>query len=228
MTGFTVTIYTFHIGLCFTTHILTWLAPAYVHSEYWAMNDFYWLTDSLTCFGKRSFFIKTTRGIWGSNLLPLVVSECDALWRHLEVHNGGSRWRNSSQRLRYGLGNSLRTSQGFHLYWVDVKNIACWGEKVNFSLSDVLNTMISKLVMQQCGLHLLEDMLSATKLEVLEISSIIPHKHSVCYRQKSWTLGLKDISEEQGFQICDIISAGNIIHRQTNIYDAHSRWGFFF
>lgn len=61
-----------------------------------------------------------------TDLLPLVVCQCDALWRHLEMHNGGSRWRRGSQCLRYGLCNGLRACQGLHLHWVDVEHVACW------------------------------------------------------------------------------------------------------
>lgn len=60
------------------------------------------------------------------NLLPLVVSQRDALRGHLEVHDGGSRRRSSSQCLRYGLGDRLRACQGLHLHRVDVEHVACW------------------------------------------------------------------------------------------------------
>lgn len=63
------------------------------------------------------------------NLLPLVVGQRDALWGHLEVHSGGSRWHRCSQCLRYGLGDGLRARQGLHLYRADVEHIACWEEK---------------------------------------------------------------------------------------------------
>lgn len=64
-----------------------------------------------------------------SDLLPLVVSQRDALGRHLEVHNGGGGGRSRSQRLRNRLGNSLGTRQGLHLHRIDIENVACWEER---------------------------------------------------------------------------------------------------
>lgn len=87
--------------------------------------------------------------------LPLVVCQCDALRRHLEVHNGGSRWRSSCQCLRYCLGNSLRACQGLHLHWVDVEHIACWKEERRADIP----VRIRKTLIGGC-----EDLVSITKL----------------------------------------------------------------
>lgn len=70
-----------------------------------------------------------------TDLLPLVVGQRDALWRHLEVHNGGSRWRRGSQCLRYGLSYCLRARQRLHLHWIDVEHIAGW-EREQISQSE--------------------------------------------------------------------------------------------
>lgn len=101
----------------------------------------------------------------GLDLLPLVVSECDALWGHLEVHNGGSRWRSSSQCLRYGLSDSLRPCQWFHLHWVDVENIACCKESRHPSwINGVKPNREQSVHAIMLTLSSLECMLSATRL----------------------------------------------------------------
>lgn len=48
------------------------------------------------------------------------------------MHNSGSRWGRGCQRLRDGLGDGLRPSQGLHLHRVDVEHIACWENKSGF------------------------------------------------------------------------------------------------
>lgn len=91
-----------------------------------------WCLCSVVCFESNPIPTRSPDHFpswWHEDLLPLVVRQCDALWRHLEVHNSGSRWGSGSQSLRDGLGDGLRARQGLHLHRVDVEHIACWEDK---------------------------------------------------------------------------------------------------
>lgn len=154
------------------------------------------------------------------DLLPLVVSQRDALRGNLEVHDGGSKWGSRVQCLRYGLGHRLRTCQGLHLHWVDIEHIACW-EK---SKSLVIYKNEKKEESHWYKLYWLHNesctvaiQRNANDLFVQEFLPIREHafwnragvvqthasksfhiKHSACYRWQVWMLLLKDMCNGTG------------------------------